>query len=65
MANFDKIAKIMIEENIKIANSVTQVAHDTAVLKNMAQNQEIIIAQNKKMIELLDAVRSALSDHSV
>lgn len=62
MASFEKIAKSLMEETAKTATAVTQIAQDTALLKSVAQNQEIIIVQNKKMIELLDRMQTVLTE---
>lgn len=62
MASFEKIAKSLMEETAKTATAVTQIAQDTALLKSVVQNQEIIIVQNKKMIELLDRMQTVLTE---
>lgn len=53
MASFEKMAKLLLEETTKTSAAAAQIARDTALLRAIAQNQEIIIVQNKKLIELL------------
>lgn len=62
MASFEKIAKSLMEDTAKTSTIVTQIAHDTASLKVLVQNQEIIIVQNKKMIELLDRLQTVMTE---
>jgi hypothetical protein len=62
MASFEKMAKSLMEETSKTATTVTQIARDTAFLKTVVQNQEIIIVQNKKMIELLDRLQTVMAE---
>lgn len=62
MASFEKMAKSLIEETAKTATAVTQLAGDTALLKTVVQNQDIVIIQNKKMIELLDRLQTVLAE---
>jgi hypothetical protein len=62
MASFEKMAKLLMEETTKSAIAVTQIARDTGSLKTVVQNQEIIIVQNRKMIELLDQLQTVLAE---
>lgn len=49
----------------KIIKKITDTFSDgLSPLKTLNQNQEIIIIQNKKIIELLDSINSKLSDPS-
>lgn len=50
MSSYDKIIKSVLEE----------IHQDTATLRSVAQNQEVLIVQNKKIIEILDQIRGAL-----
>lgn len=46
----------------KVIKKVTDsFSEEISPLKSIVQNQEIIIIQNKKMIELLDSVNSKLA----
>lgn len=60
MASFEKIAKSLMAETTKTATAVTEIAQDTALVKTIIQNQDIVIVQNKKMIELLDRLQASL-----
>jgi len=55
MANPEKMFKMMLDE----------IHEGTAPLKTVVQNQEIIIVQNKKIIELLERLRvSSAENHA-
>lgn len=60
MASFEKVAKSLMTETARTATGVTEIARDTALLKTIIQNQDIVIVQNKKMIELLDRLQMLL-----
>ena len=62
MASFEKIAKSLMEDTAKTASAVTQLSQDTSLLKAVVQNQDIIIIQNKKMIDLLDRLQTVLAE---
>lgn len=62
MASFEKMAKSLLEETTKTTGTVAQLAQDTALLRTVVQNQDIIIVQNKKMIELLDRLQTVLTE---
>lgn len=54
MASPEKMFKLLLEEIHK----------GTAPLSTVVQNQEIIIIQNKKIIELLEQVRISATENS-
>lgn len=62
MASFEKMAKILLEETSKTAASLATVAQDTPLLRTVVTNQEISIAQNKKIIELLHQLNTTLTE---
>ena len=62
MASFEKMAKILLEETTKTANSVGQLTQDTALLRRVVYNQDLMIKQNEKIIELLDQLINSLND---
>jgi UDP-N-acetylglucosamine transferase subunit ALG13 len=62
MASFEKMAKSLMEETVKTATTVAQLARDTALLQTVVRNQEVMIVQNQKMIELLDRLQTVLAE---
>jgi hypothetical protein len=54
MASAEKMFKQMLDE----------IHQGTAPLKQVVQNQEIIIIQNKQIIELLEKVRISTTDNN-
>lgn len=52
MASIEKMFKLLLEE----------IHQGTAPINRIVQNQEIIIIQNKQMIELLEQVRISSSE---
>jgi len=54
MSSPEKMFKLMLDE----------IHQGTAPLPTVVQNQEIIIIQNKQIIELLEQIRLSSSDHS-
>ena len=64
MASFEKIAKSLMEDTGRTAASVAQIAQDATLLRSVVKNQDIIIVQNKKIIELLDRLQSELAEKS-
>lgn len=53
MASVEKMFKLMLEE----------IHQDTTPLSTIVQNQEIMIIQNKQIIELLEQVRVSSNNH--
>jgi hypothetical protein len=62
MASFEKMAKILMEETTKTAVAVGQLTQDTALLRKVVNNQDLMITQNEKIIDLLAQLRGALGD---
>lgn len=54
MASIEKMFKLMLEE----------IQRGTAPLSTVVQNQEIMIIQNKQIIELLEQVRLSSSEEN-
>lgn len=62
MASFEKMAKSLMEDTAKTASAIAELSQDSKLLKTVVQNQDIVIIQNKKMIELLDRLQSMLAE---
>ena len=58
MRNLSKFAKHFSEYTVSVTSSLGQVNQNLTLLKNIMLNQEILIEQNKKIIELLSKTDS-------
>lgn len=64
MASFEKMAKALMEDMSRTAGATAQMAQDTSLLRTIVNNQDTIISQNKKMVEILDQLHTLLSQQN-